>query len=163
MLTPRAIACLAVPFVAVLAIGPQRSRAQDAKAQDYRTEDVAVLASVPVAQLKPKTIVVADVPAADVIDTGTGFMRYEDWARARPVEQQFLSLYPGYSEPNTDLVIDGVKKRYREKLHMYVAAARFALARPPGSLDLAKLISLPFIQQIDPAIKETLISAADVI
>jgi len=89
-------------------------------------------------------------------------MRYQDWAKARPLEQQFLGLYPGYSEPDTDLVVDGVKKRFKEKLHMYVASARFVLARQPGSIDLAHLVTLPFVEQIDPAIKHRAIGAGEV-
>jgi hypothetical protein len=141
---------------------PADAKAADAKTQEFRVEDVASLADVPIGQLKPKTIAFADHPPENLLDPGTGFMRYEDWAKARPLEQQFLSLYPGYREPNTDFVVDGVKKHYKEKLHMYVAAARFALARPPGSLDLARLIALPFVQQIDPAIKSTLINSSQV-
>ncbi len=146
---------------------PQDSKAPAAKtaaakADDFRIEDVASLADSPIAQLKPKTIVFADHPPENLVDPGTGFMRYEDWAKARPLEQKYLGLYPGYAEPNADLVVDGVKKRFKEKLHMYVGAARFVLSRPPESLDLARLITLPFVEQIDPAIKHRLITAGEV-
>jgi hypothetical protein len=133
-----------------------------AYAQEFRIEDAAAAGALPVAQLKPKTIAFTDQPTEELVDASTGFMRFEDWARAQPAQKQFLSLYPGYSEPNEDVVIDGVKKRYREKLHMYVAQARFVLARPPASLDLARVTTLPFVEQIDPAIKHRLITAADV-
>jgi hypothetical protein len=138
------------------------AKALDTKTQEFRLEEVASLADLPIGQLKPKAIAFADHPPENLVDPGTGFMRYEDWAKARPLEQQFLSLYPGYREPNTDLVVDGIKKRYKEKLDMYVASARFVLARPPGSLDLARLIALPFVEQIDPAIKHTLINSSQV-
>jgi hypothetical protein len=138
------------------------SKALESKAAEFRLEDVASLADAPIGQLKPKTIVFADRPAENLVDPGTGFMRYEEWAKARPLEQQFLSLYPGYTEPNADIVVDGVKKRFKEKLHMYVAAARFVLPRQPGSLDLARLVMLPFVEQIDPAIKHRLISSGEV-
>jgi hypothetical protein len=138
------------------------SKALESKAQEFRLEEVAALADVPIGQLKPKTIVFADRPPENLLDPGTGFMRYEDWAKARPLEQQFLSLYPGYTEPNADIVVDGAKKRFKEKLHMYVAAARFVLSRQPGSLDLARLVMLPFVEQIDPAIKHRLIGAGEV-
>jgi len=146
---------------------PQDSKAPAAKtpaakADDFRVEDVASLADSPIAQLKPKTIVFADHPPENLVDPGTGFMRYEDWAKARPLEQKFLGLYPGYVEPNADLVVDGVKKRFKEKLHMYVGSARFVLSRPPESLDLARLITLPFVEQIDPAIKHRVITAGEV-
>jgi hypothetical protein len=137
-------------------------KAQESKAPEFRLEEVAALADMPIGQLKPRTIVFADRPPENLIDQGTGFMRYEEWAKARPLEQQFLGLYPGYTEPNTDIVVDGVKKRYKEKLHMYVAAARFVLSRQPQSIDLARLITLPFVEQIDPAIKHRLISASEV-
>jgi hypothetical protein len=140
----------------------QETKVQETKAPAFRLEDVASLADLPIGQLKPKTIVFADRPAENLVDPGTGFMRYEEWAKARPLEQQFLSLYPGYTEPNADIVVDGVKKRFKEKLHMYVAAARFVLPRQPGSLDLARLVMLPFVEQIDPAIKHRLISSGEV-
>src|SRR4051812_38706446 len=88
--------------------------ASDAKAQDFRIEDVATVGTLPAAQLKPRTIAFADQPGEELLDASTGFMRYEDWARGQPVQQKFLSLYPGYSEPNEDVIVNGVKKRYRE-------------------------------------------------
>ena len=177
MWTPRALAVLisllaVVPLAQAQLSKPAEPKAQDqkapaakapvAKADDFRVEDVAAVADSPIAQLKPKTIVFADHPPENLVDPGAGFMRYEDWAKARPLEQKFLSLYPGYAEPNTDLIVDGVKKRFKERLHMYVGAARFVLSRPPESLDLARLITLPFVEQIDPAIKHRLITSSEV-
>jgi hypothetical protein len=141
---------------------PADSKPADSKAQEFRVEDVAALAGLPIGQLKPKTIVFADRPPENLVDPGTGFVRYQDWAKARPLEQQFLSLYPNYREPDADMVVDGVKKHVTIKLHMYVASGRFVLSRPPSSLDLGRLIALPFVEQIDPAIKHTQIGAADV-
>jgi hypothetical protein len=137
-------------------------KAPETKTQEFRVEEVAALADRPIGQLKPRTIAFADRPPENLVDPGTGFMRYEEWAKARPLEQQSLSLYPGYSEPNSDIVVDGAKKRFKEKLHMYVAAARFVLSRQPGSLDLARLLTLPFVEQIDPAIKHRLIGPGEV-
>ena len=102
----------------------------------------------------------SDKPGDDLVDPAVGFIRYEDWAKARPVHQQFLSLYPGYAEPNVDIIVDGTRRRYRERLHMYVAEARFVISRPPASLELAKLATLPFVERIDPAIKHQLATAA---
>ncbi len=133
-----------------------------ADAQDFRIEDVAAIDTLPVEQLKPKTIVFADQPGEQVLDASTGFMRFEDWARGKPVQKKFLSLYPGYNEPNEDVIVDGVKKRYREKLHMYVAQARFVLTRPTASLDLASFATLRFVEKIDPAIKHRILVAADI-
>src|SRR5262249_37788024 len=52
---------------------------------------------------------------------------------------------------------------FKEKLHMYVGEARFVLARPPASIDLASLVTLPFVERIDPAIKHTLITSAEAV
>jgi hypothetical protein len=132
----------------------------DAHAQ-FQIEDVPSLDGLPVTQLKPKTIVFSDRGSDEIAEAGGIFMRYEDWAKTKPVQQQFLSLYPGYTEPNTDVIIDGTKKRYREKLHMYVAQARFVVAKPAASIDLTRLATLPFIEKLDPAIKHRPITPAD--
>jgi hypothetical protein len=129
-----------------------------AHAQEFRLEEIASLAKLPVAELKPRTIAFADQPG-DAQDGA--FVRYEDWAKSNPLQQQFLSLYPGYAEPNVDLIVDGVKRRYWEKLHMYVAEARFIVAKAPASINLAPFATLPFAEQLDPAIKHKLISATD--
>src|SRR5262249_38182910 len=46
---------------------------------------------------------------------------------------------------------------------MYGAEARFVLGRPPDSIDLASLVTLPFVQRIDPAIKHRLITPDEVV
>ena len=155
----RPIASLAALFLAIL---PAKAQTPDPKNQEFRIEEVGALTDLQPGQIKPRTIAFADRPPASALDAATGFMRFENWAKARPLELQFLSLYPGYAEPNTDIVVDGVKKRYKENLHMYVASARFAVSRPGASIDLSRLITLPFVEQIDRAIKDRLITAAEV-
>jgi hypothetical protein len=137
--------------------------ASQAMAQSFQVEDVPSVAAVPVAQLKPKTIAFSDAGSDDVFGAGAIFSQYGAWAKAKPLQQQFLSLYPGYTEPNDEIVIDGVKRRLREKLHMYVAQARFVIAKAPSSFDLSKFATLPFAQQLDPAIKHRVITAADAV
>lgn len=165
---PRAAAAL-VGFLLLAAslAGAQTSKpadpkAVDAKTQDFHIEEVASLNDIPLDQLKPKSIALTDRAPESLLEPGTIFMRYDAWAKARPLEQQLLSLYPGYTEPNTDLVVDGAKKHFKEKLDMYVAQGRFVLSRGGASLDLARLIALPFVEQIDPAIKHRLIGLAEV-
>jgi len=130
-------------------------------ADDFELVEVPSVTEFPIAQLKAKSIVFADRPGDDLVDPAVGFIRYEDWANARPNHRQFLSLYPGYSEPNVDLVVDGVRRHYRERLHMYVAEARFIVPRAPGSIDIPRLATLPFIQQLDPAIQHRLLKSDD--
>jgi hypothetical protein len=167
MWTPRAAVALigfllVVPLAQAQAPKAADSKPPDSKTQEFQVDDVASLADRPIGQLKPKTIAFADHPPENLVDPGTGFMRYEEWAKARPLEQQFLSLYPGYKEPNADLIVDGAKKHFKEKLYMYVAAARLVLSRQPQSLDLARLVTLPFVEQIDPAIKHKVIGPGEV-
>jgi hypothetical protein len=140
--------------VAAVAAGP-------AVAQEFQIVETASFAGLAVEQLKPKTIAFSDRPADELIDPDAGLIRFEDWTQAKPVQKQLLSPYPSFAEPTVELTVDGVRKRFKEKLHMYVAAARFLLARQPATIDLAGLVTLPFVERIDPAIKHKLISSAE--
>jgi hypothetical protein len=130
----------------------------NAAAQEFRVEDMASLAGA--AQLKPRTIAFDD-QAKDIADPITGLIRFEDWARARPLQKQLLSLHPAYAEPTINVTLHGITKPYTEKLHVYVAEARFVVPRPAASIDLARYASLQFLQRADPSIKHRLIGAAD--
>jgi hypothetical protein len=132
-------------------------------AQEFRIEEASSPAALAVDQLKSKSIAFIDRPSEELIDPDAGLMRFEDWAKARPIEKQFLTPFPSYVEPTVEVTVDGVPKRFKEKLHMFVGEARFALARPPGSIDLASLVTLPFVERIDSAIKHRLITSADAI
>ncbi len=132
-------------------------------AQEFRIEDVNSAAALVVDQLKAKTIGFVDRPSEELIDPDAGLMRFEDWTQSKPVEKQFLSPFPSYLEPTVEVTVDGVRRRFKERLHVYVGEARFSLSRPPGSIDLASFVSLPFIQRIDPAIKHTLITSSEAI
>ena len=134
-----------------------------AGAQEFRIEEAASPAELAVDRLKPRTIAFIDRPSEELIDADTGLIRFEDWAQARPLEKQFLTPFPSYLEPTVEATVDGVRKRFKEKLHMYVGEARFALARPPGAIDLASFVALPFVERIDPAIKHKLIAPAETV
>jgi hypothetical protein len=157
----RPLFCLLVGLALLPAKGSAQGNAQatpQGSAQEFQVQEKASLTAVPVAELKPRTIVFTDQPGANEV-----FISYEEWAKAKPLQQQLLSLYPGYSEPNLDIIVDGTKRRYTEKLHMYVAQARFIVAKPQGSINLARLASQPFAEQLDPAIKQRVVTAADVV
>jgi hypothetical protein len=134
-----------------------------AGAQEFRIEEAASPADLAVDRLKPRTISFIDRPSEELIDADIGLIRFEDWAQTRPLEKQFLTPFPSYLEPTVEVTVDGVRKRFKEKLHMYVGEARFALARPPGSIDLASFVALPFVERIDPAIKHNLIAPAEAV
>ena len=88
---------------------------------------------------------------------------FSEWSSGQPTEKKFLALFPNYVEPliaAEDKAGEPAQKP--EKLYMYVAQARFVLAKAPSAIDLSRYVTLPFLQKIDPAIKHTLISAPDV-
>jgi len=100
-------------------------------AQEFRLEEATSLAALAVDGLNPKTIAFLDRPSEELVDLDTRLVRFEDWAQARPVEKQFLSPFPSYVEPYVEVTVEGVRKRIKEKLHMYVAEARFGDRRKP--------------------------------
>ncbi len=135
-----------------------------AHAQEYRIEDVGPAPNFVVTQLKPGTIAFSDQQGGGVGDEPTNLISFADWARTRPVQKKFLSLFPGYTEPTvTKASSNGTANGpVTEKLAMYVAQARFILDRPAASIDLSRYVALPFLEKIDPAIKHKAIAAADV-
>jgi hypothetical protein len=135
------------------------SAAGSLRAEEFRLEDVASVTDV--AQLKPKTIAFTDHRTDELADPFTGLIRFEDWARARPLQKQWLSLYPSYVEPTVNITLNGITKPRLEKLHVYVAEARFMLSKPATAVDLSRFASLQFLTKADPAIKHRPITPAD--
>jgi hypothetical protein len=135
-------------------------------AQEFRIEDVAKnsgLTHWDLAQLKPGTIAFSDEQGG-AVDGATNLIGFGDWARTRPAQKKFLALFPDYTEPTVTKAgrAGAPSGPVVEKLTMYVAQARFVLDRPPGTLDLARFVTLPFLEKIDPAIKHKAIAATDV-
>jgi hypothetical protein len=132
-----------------------------ASADDFQIVKVSSVPSQALNQLKPKTIFFNDNRLDDTTDAGA-FIRFDDWARTKPVQKQFLSLFPSYSEGIIHRVVDGTKKEVKDDLEMYITEARFMLSRPVGSIDLKNFATLSFIQSIDPSIKHQLIQPSEV-
>jgi hypothetical protein len=156
----RSLTQLAALLLAVGALAAADALAQPAP---FQLDEVTGAAGFAVERLKPRIIAFMDRPSDELIDPDAGLIRFEDWAQARPLEKQFLAPFPSYLEPTVESLVDGVRKRQKEKLHMYVAEARFALARRPETIDLASYVALPFVERTDPAIKHQLITAAETI
>jgi hypothetical protein len=127
-----------------------------AGAQELRLEDVPAVAGVPIAQIKPRTVVFADQADASLADPSTGLMAFEAWARARPVQQRFLSLFPTFVEST-------INEQTKLRLSIYLAEARFRLARPAAALDLSRYATIAFLERVDPAVKHRPITAADAV
>jgi hypothetical protein len=131
-----------------------------ALAQEYRIEEVPSVLTLNVAQLKPKTLAFSDHHKDELADPASGLMRFEDWARERPQQKQYLSLFPSFAEI-LKTVPDSNGKLQTEKLHVYVAESRFLLPKPPEAINLARYATLPILQGIDPSITHRLITAED--
>lgn len=138
----RIMTVLAALFVSVGALG----------AQEFKVDEVPSVTAVAPARLKPKTIVFSDHRDDKLADTGTGLIRFEDWARERPLQKQLLSPFPDYVEPTIKVSVHGIPKSYTEKLHMYVVEARFLIGKAPGAIDLGRYTRLEVLEKIDPSI-----------
>jgi hypothetical protein len=128
-------------------------------APEFQVVRVASVPGFAVNQIKPNTIIFNDQRSDDT--ASNGFIRFDDWARLKPIQKQYLSLFPAYTEPTVHRVVDGVTKAYRDEMQLYVVEARFRLGRPPSSIDLKRYTTLPFIENLDPSIKHQLIKASD--
>jgi cytoskeletal protein CcmA (bactofilin family) len=134
--------------------------------QEFRIDDVGSARQADVTRLTSNAIEFSDHTTAGGFVSETSLMPFAAWASSHPTEKKFLALFPGYVEPviNRDAA-DGTdkatEKPYTEKLYMYVAQARFVLAKTPAAIELSRYVTLPFLEKVDPAIKHKLISAAD--
>ncbi|MBA1157666.1 hypothetical protein [Microvirga mediterraneensis] len=129
------------------------------EAQDFRIDEVASVTAVAPARLKPGTILFSDHRDDKLADAGSGLIRFEDWARERPLQKQLLSPYPDYVEPTIKVSVHGIPKAYTEKLHMYVVEARFLIGKAPNAIDLKRYTQVEVLEKIDPAIKHRRITA----
>lgn len=132
-----------------------------ASAEDFQIVKVASIAGSAIDQLKPRTILFDDHRLDEKTDQGA-FIHFDEWSRTRPVQHQFLNLFPTFAEGTVHKIIDGTRKEVKDELQMYITEARFMLSRPASAIDLKAYATLPFIQSIDPAIKHEAIKPADV-
>jgi len=147
-------------FVGILAVPlcvPER-----AWAQEFQMQEVPSLPPLVAGSLKPRTILFTDHRKDELVDPATGLIHFSDWEHSRPQQKQLLSLFPSFEEPTVGSA-EGAAKPRKRRLHVYVAEARFAIARPAASIDLSKMITPAMLEQLDPSIKHRPIAAADVI
>ena len=133
-----------------------------AGAQNFHIENVPSATALDVAQLKPNTIAFNDHAGGAVAESDAYLVRFDDWASKHPNQKKFLLLFPSYTEPGPRAGA-GDADASSGKIYIYVAQARFALDRAPGSIDLSRYVTLPFLQKIDPSIKHTQITADQVV
>jgi hypothetical protein len=131
-----------------------------AGAQEFRVEEVPSVTALAIDKLKPGVIAFSDHRSDELVDPGTGgLIKFADWARARSLQKQVLSLYPSYQEPTVKSSSGGMTKTRKGRLHMYVAEARFLVNKP--AIDLARYATLPFIEKLDPAIISKILPAVE--
>jgi hypothetical protein len=148
--------CLAVALVAVFALP------LGAAAQEFQLQEAPALPPLAAGPLPPRTIVFTDHRKDELVDPVTGLIHFADWARSRPQQKQLLALFPSYDEP-TIPGPEAPSKARKRRLYVYVAEARFALARPAATVDFSKLVTLAVLEKLDPSIKHKLLAPADLV
>jgi hypothetical protein len=81
---------LAAALIAAPALGQE--------GKNFAVEDVASVSALPASQPGPGRIAFSDHHQDRLADPVSGLMRFADWAQAKPVQKQFLSLFPAYDE-----------------------------------------------------------------
>ena len=155
-------AAVLVSIVGALFAAPwSHSRAQTT---EFRIDSVSSARKADATRLTAGAIEFSDHTGAAGAASESALMPFDQWASQQPTEKKFLALFPNYVEPviTTEDGSAEPQKPYTEKLYMYVAQARFVLARAPSAIDLSRYVTLSFLQKIDPAIKHSVIGAADV-
>jgi hypothetical protein len=135
--------------------GQQATFTSLAAASEVKLTEVSTLAGLN--SVQPFTVAFSDHPDGQPADPATGLIAFDNWAAIRPVQKHFLSPFPDYTERVLSAGPDGGKKPTVEKLHMYVAEARFVIAKPPQAIDLSQYVSIDYLEGIDAAIKHRLI------
>ena len=152
---------LDIAFLGTLALAA--GLGAEARADGFQMQEVPSLPPLTAGTPAPHTILFTDHRKDELFDPVTGLIHFSDWERSRSAQKQLLSLYPSYEEPTVTATDDAGSKTRKRRFHIYVAEARFALAKPAAAIDLAKMITLPMVEQFDPSIKHQLITAADAI
>jgi hypothetical protein len=134
-----------------------------AGAQDFQITDVDAATMADIAQLKPGSIAFNDQWGSDAAEAGPRLIHFDDWAAKHPSQKKFLALFPSYAEATITKPSNGASGPIVDKLYMYVAQARFIVARAPSAVDLLHYVTLPFLSRIDPAISHTALNAADIV
>src|SRR5262245_16589610 len=119
-------------------------------APDFDVVRVGSVTNSAIEQLQPNTIIFNDQRTAD--ESNNAFVRFDDWSRLKPLQKQYLALFPNYTEPMVHKSTEGVTKLQRDEMQLYVVEARFKISRPAPSIDLKRYAALKFIESLDTAI-----------
>jgi hypothetical protein len=128
-------------------------------AKSYTVEDVASIATLPAGEPAAGRIAFSDHHQDRLADPVSGLMKFSDWALAKPVQKQFLGLFPDYDEASVTVAGKTRKKR----MYVFVAEARFRVERAAESIDPSRYVSAAFLEKLDPAIKHRVIAADEAV
>ena len=145
-------------YTTAVLLGLAAITSESAAAAEFKVVQKPQVIGLPLDQIEPYTIVFNDQRPDET--SANGFVRYDDWSRLKPLQKQYLALYPSYVEPTVHKMIDGVTKTYKDEMQLYVVEARFKLSRPAASIDLKRYATLKFIENLDPMIKHEAINAS---
>jgi hypothetical protein len=125
----------------------------------FVVDDVASVATLPAAEPAAGRVAFSDHHQDRLADPVSGLMKFSDWALAKPIQKQFLGLFPDYDEANVTVAGKTRKKR----MHVYIAEARFRIERAAETIDPSRYVSVAFLEKLDPAIKHKGIAADDAV
>lgn len=83
-----------------------------------------------------------------------------EWQSNSPAEHEFLNLYDGYKEPM--LLSRETRTPTQRKLTMFVARSRFVISKAASQIDLKSLVSVSFLQKLDPELRHAQISPSQI-
>lgn len=106
---------------------------------------------------------ISSLPPEGSLSYSETIATFQEWRAAQPKESEVLVLFPGYTEPEVTFVRNGETKSRTELVQMYVARTKMVVNKPSGQLNLAPMIDLNNLSQLDPAIKHVAISQADIL
>src|ERR1700746_62299 len=117
-----------------------------AQTSELRIDNVSSARKVDATRLTAGAIEFSDHTGAGTTSE-SALMPFDEWASRQPIEKKFLALFPSYVEPlvTDDKASEPAQKP--EKLYMYVAQARFVLAKAPGAIDLSRYETPALVQK----------------
>ena len=86
---------------------------------------------------------------------------FQDWVTKSAKEASVLNLFPGFKEPTVEVVESGDVQQKQLKLVMYNSRTKIVANRAAININLANLISEPFLKKLDPEALHKKISATE--
>lgn len=84
---------------------------------------------------------------------------YEEWQKQSRLEVEFLNLFPGYAEPEVDVIRNGLPKKEIEKITVVATRAKTILNKPASQIDLKILLQNETLAKLTPNMQHQVISA----